>query len=125
MDLIESHFQKLQAQYPEATLSRRPDGSALVVIPNFLLPSGWSSQQTSILFVVPVGYPAARPDCFWADAGLRLSSGGQPSNTSVNANYGGAEQRLWFSFHPGSWHPTLDDLVTYTKLIKSRFERRQ
>jgi hypothetical protein len=96
-----------------------------VTIPEFPLPPGWSARATEVSFVVPLGYPVARPDTFWADADLRLQSGGFPANTNLNANYGGAAPRLWFSFHPSTWSPSRDSLLTFVRLILRRLQNTQ
>lgn len=122
MDLIEQQFAELKKVFGEAKLKRRQDNSAIVEIDNFRLPEGWSAKNTSVLFVVPAGYPIARPDCFWADAGLRLASGQPPANTTPNTQHGGPEQRLWFSWHPSSWNPNVDSLLTYVNVIRRRLQ---
>ena len=125
MDLLEEQFEQLRARYSRARLERRHDGTALVTIPDFPLPPGWSVPATDVCFIVPLGYPVARPDTFWARADLRLASGGFPMNTRLNADYGGAEPRLWFSFHPSTWSPSYDTLLTYARLIQQRLQEPQ
>ena len=120
MDKPGEHYEKLRTHFASAHLERRPDGSALVLIPDFALKPGWNKQQTTVVFIVPVGYPVAQPDTFWTDPDLRLANGGMPANSGINANYGGPSPRLWFSFHPSSWNPNLDDFLTYVKLIGRR-----
>jgi len=120
LDLLDQHFESLKKRFESALLQRRPDGSALVIVPDLPLPQGWLKKTCGVLFVVPNGYPQARPDSFWADPDLRLAHGGMPANTGINANYGGADPKLWFSYHPSGWNPNLDDLSTYLNLIKSR-----
>jgi hypothetical protein len=129
MDPIEEQFQQLHALYPTATLERRGDGTSLVVLPHFPLPPGWSTPTTEVVFVVPLGYPVARPDTFWTSPDLRLASGGFPANTQLNANYGDYGNRLldrlWFSYHPSTWNPSYDTLTTYVKLIRRRLQEPQ
>lgn len=120
MSILEEHFRQLSDAFPSAKLDPRPDGSAVVQIQDFPVPSGWNAPKTAVLFVVPVGYPIAKPDTFWTDENLRLSTGGMPANASINANYGGAKPMLWFSFHPNSWNPQVDSLFTYAMLIRRR-----
>jgi hypothetical protein len=74
-----------------------------------------------VWFVAPVGYPTAPPDCFWADAGLRLDSGGLPSNSAVQAVPLVGVAALWFSWHVASWRPAADSLVTYAHFVIRRF----
>ena len=125
MDPVEEQFQALRERFPAAQLERRGDGTALVTVPNFPLPPGWSTPATTVCFVVPLGYPVARPDTFWADLDLRLASGGFPANTQMNTNYGGPQPRLWFSFHPTTWHPSRDTLLTFARLIQHRLREPQ
>jgi hypothetical protein len=125
MDLLDEQFQTLRERFPSAQLERRGDGTALITITGMKLPAGWSEPTVDVAFVVPLGYPIARPDTFWADADLRLASGGFPSNTQLNANYGGDKPRLWFSFHPTTWHPSRDTLLTFAKLIQHRLQEAQ
>ena len=122
MPLTEQQFGRLRGNYPGSTLERQPDGSALITIPDFPLPPGWNKERTSIVFLVPVGYPMAQPDTFWADADLRLRHGGFPANTDLNTRYGRAEPRLWFSYHPTTWDPSRDTLLTFAKLIRRRLD---
>ena len=81
MTPLEQQFEILRGQCAGATLNQLPDGAHLITIPAYPLPDGWSKQVTEIKFIAPVGYPFARPDCFWTDADLKLKSGGVPINT--------------------------------------------
>src|ERR1700730_16762743 len=119
MGPLDIQFEKLQSKHPLATLQRNPDGSAIVTIPDIpLYNKGWSKSATTIRFVVPVGYPAAKPDCFWADADLRLSDGSVPKNTGQQPLPNFNQPMLWFSWHSSSWNVNNDDLRTYLRLIE-------
>jgi hypothetical protein len=111
----------LAAQFDTAALTDSPDGSALVTIDNVQLPAGWSASATQVHFLVPVGYPAAQPDCFWAAADLRLSSGAIPLNSGIQTIPLAQHPGLWFSWHLASWRPSLDTLSTYARFILKRF----
>ena len=122
MDVLEQHFQRLQAAVPQARLQRRGDGSAYVIVPDVRLPDGWNAPATTVYFLAPLGYPSARPDSFWADPALRLASGVLPANTQMNGNHpGDLGSVVWFSFHPTSWNPLRDDLLTYFNVVRTRF----
>jgi hypothetical protein len=73
-----------------------------------------------IKFIAPVGYPLSRPDCFWADVDLRLTSGSMPQNSANNPIPHRVENHLWFSWHLASWNPNSDNLLTYLNVIKRR-----
>lgn len=118
MDQIEVQYQKLKGSYPTAELQRRDDGTAVISIPDFALPSGWNVAATTVYILVPVGYPHAKLDSFWADGNLRLANNGMPANTGNNNTVG--EGKLWFSYHTSHWNPNLDTLLTYANVIKQR-----
>lgn len=100
-------------------------GVQFVVIKDVELPAGWNQRTTSIVIKIPPGYPVGAPDCFWADGSLRLASGAMPRSTGINADYGGGEPRLWFSFHVQKWNPNTDDLFRYFNVIRNRLEQPQ
>ena len=128
MPLLEEHFALLRdaserrKRFAEAALMPVSNGTALVQLRRFALPPGWNTTDTDVYFIVPVGYPVARPDTFWTDGGLRLANGGIPMSTGNNQVPGIPPNLLWFSWHPSTWNPNTDNLVTYTGMIARRFE---
>jgi hypothetical protein len=108
----------LVACYPAAAVHERPDHSAIVVVPSLPLGLGWSQPSTEVRFLVPTPYPAAQPDCFYADGQLRLAGGRMPANTALAELDG--DQLLWFSWHLTGWHPHRNDLVSYVRFIERR-----
>lgn len=118
--IVERHFEALRARHPAATLADNQDGTWTVHVPGIALPLGWDRQAVEVAFVVPTGYPIASPDCFWAEPGLTLASGGAPKNTGIAAVPGSPPNWVWFSWHPGMWDPNGSDLDTYVRLIGRR-----
>ncbi len=119
--LLPAERESLSATVPDLALAPLPDGSSLLSIPSLGLPTGWSAATTPVWFVVPVAYPAAQPDCFWAAADLRLASGATPANTGIQELPGTQEPVLWFSWHLAGWRPAVDDVSTYVRFILGRF----
>lgn len=82
-----------------------------VIIRHWLLPPGWNKTATSVLVLIPPGYPVTPPDNFYADNDLRLSGGSQPGSTSLDSMQLG---RPWlqFSYHveAADWRPHSDVL---------------
>lgn len=111
-------LQSLEARYGDVQVVRQPDGSVRVVLASVRLPRGWSQANSRIAFVLPVGYPAAQPDCFFADESLRLASGALPQNAGIQ-QFGNATW-LWFSWHVSGWTPGRDNSVTFAHFIESR-----
>ena len=117
---IEDQMQHVRRVCPHALTKPLSDGTTLVTIGDVPLPTGWSQPTTAINFVVPTGYPVAKPDCFYADAELRLENGGMPQSSGLNVLPGTNESRLWFSWHIASWNPAADSLLTYLRVIQRR-----
>jgi hypothetical protein len=112
----------LAAKYPGATIADAPDGTAMVSLPRVPLPAGWSLASVCVWFLVPVGYPAAQPDCFWTSSELRLASGAMPSNSGIQDVGATGGRALWFSWHPTTWRPAHDGLATFAHFIVRRFD---
>jgi len=117
---IEDQMQHIRRVCPQALTRALSDGTTLVTIADVPLPAGWSQPTTAVNFVVPTGYPVAKPDCFYADAELRLANGGMPQSSGPNVLPGTSESRLWFSWHIASWNPATDSLLTYLRVIQRR-----
>lgn len=93
------------------------DGS-VVVAADLVLPPGWNRAVTRVRFVVPVAFPSAQPDCFYADLDLRLAGGGMPMNSGIQQL--GGQEFLWFSWHLSTWSPATDNTATYLRFIERR-----
>jgi hypothetical protein len=124
-------FERLKERYAEAKLTELPSGAALIEIPNFELPEGWTASKATVWFIAPTGYPGPCPDCFWTEAALRLAKGPHPPQAS-NPSHAIPETQitgLWFSWHitdsQRNWNPNRDDLVTYASIIYNRFSKLQ
>ena len=122
---LEGQVERLRQAYPGSTARGLPDGTVLVTVPWIPIPGGWNQSQTAVSFLVPVGYPVAKPDCFYADAGLRLANGNLPMNAAPQQVPHTSETRIWFSWHLATWHPTRDSLQTYVRVILDRLKRPQ
>lgn len=119
---IQSQFEALRRDYPQAQMHPGP-GGVVITIPNVPLePSGkWNRPSTTVRIVAPAAYPQARPDCFWVDADVRLSSGGLPQNAQPNNQLG--QNLLWFSWHVSKWNPNVDTLHTYLRVVLDRLRQ--
>jgi hypothetical protein len=122
MSFVEEQLPRLRESYRQSTVHMLGDGTGVVTVPDVPLPAGWNRQSVTAFFVVPVGFPMARPDCFWVDENLRLTNGGLPKNSALQTvAWGGS--KLWFSWHPSSWNPNNDTLRTFVKVIEDRLRR--
>ena len=119
MPVSDAEVHRLRLVNGQARMYDVPGGLTAVIVPELPLPPGWSASETTVRWVLSPGYPAAQPDCFFADVDLRLASGSLPANSGIQQL--GTEQLLWFSWHVQSWRPGRDDLVTYLRFIERRF----
>lgn len=110
-----------RASHPDVTADPRPDGTVLVTVRDLRLPPGWNKSTCCVYFLLPVGYPVSRPDCFWAEPDLRLAGGGMPTNTNLQTVPSTSMSAVWFSWHLASWNPAEDDLLSYVRAIRGRF----
>jgi hypothetical protein len=123
MNILERQLEELRRVYSGgAEIRALPSGAALVELKSVALPPGWNRNGTSVRFVVPVGYPFAAPDCFWADNDLRLAAGTQPQATNFQPIPEVNLPGLWFSWHVQGWNPNHSNLVTYSKVIEQRLK---
>jgi len=106
-------------------LTSLANGSMLVELPDVDIGPGWAVQTAKVLFVVPPGFPAAQPDCFWVEpTGLRLANGGTPQNSNDSNPIPGDlildRRTTWFSWHLQGWNPNRDSLQSYYHVIMKR-----
>lgn len=123
MTPVQKQLEQLRNVYADAFETPLSDGTVLITVPNVRLPAGkWNKDQTTVRFLVPVGYPASRPDCFWSDSDLLLMGNRVPQNTGANQipNHPPLPV-LWFSWHVSTWSPNSDSLLTYLRVIERRF----
>ena len=119
---LDAQFAVLREAYPNADLTKLPNGAAIITLPDVPLPPGWSKQSLKVRFLAPIDYPMATPDCFWVDADLRLSNGGMPHATNMQPIPDTNESLLWVSWHVGKWNPNRDNLATYAKVVERRLK---
>ena len=125
MSIVDDHLRALGERHADMAATVLPSGTRLVVLPSVTLPAGWSKDRTEVRFLVPPSYPYAPPDCFWADADLRLADGRQPQSTAIGnpipeVGFAG----LWFSWHvTQSWVPNKGSLTSWAAAVDDRFRR--
>ena len=124
MTPLEKQFADLVSAYPGATKELLPSGAVLIRVPDVKpRQGGWNRDSITVSFLAPAGYPAARPDCFWADADLALAGGQTPSSSNkMPIPEKGGPPLTWFSWHLQSWDPVRDTLLTYVRVIRNRLE---
>ena len=99
-------------------------GMLCVVINEFPLPSGYSSDSVDLLLRLPPGYPDAAPDMFWCDPPVLFANGGVPPASELRETYLGRQwQRFSRHFARGQWRTGIDGLQSYLSLIRTDLQR--
>jgi len=114
---VASELDLVRERYPQAAV-QEGEGQRALVVPGVELPDGWSHAETTISILVPVGFPHVGPDCFFADAELRLASGVEPQNSAMQRLLG--RQQRWFSWHPAAWEAQSNSLGAYVRFCEGR-----
>jgi hypothetical protein len=121
-ELFSAQLAQAAEAFPGTRATSMADGGYLVEVP-LDLPPGWNRTHAMVRFLVPVAFPVAQLDCFFADADLRLASGAMPANSGMQLVNG--DNLLWFSWHLTSWDPLRDSLMSFIRFINERFRRGQ
>lgn len=122
--IIAKQLAQLQERFSGAHVQHLPSGTILVIVPDVRLPEGWSRSSTTIRFLIPLGYPHAQLDCFWAEPNLQLASGALPQNTAQNPIPEVPFVGLWFSWHlTFAWNPNRNTLLTWMDVILNRMRQ--
>src|SRR5487761_1688823 len=111
IDLIDTQLAELKQRYPAARIDRTPDGQQLLVVPGIAPGPGWNMSQVTVRILLPTGFPHVKPDCFYTDAGLLLTTGAEPGSSAVQGVFG--DQLRWFSWHLQAWDATTGSLQKY------------
>ena len=121
MSIVKTQFEGLKEQFPNAGLKELADGSFLITIPDLPLADGWSHNNVTAMFLAPVGYPHAKPDCFWVDPELKVN-GNDPQSIQRQPLPEVGGSYMWFSWHIGQWNPNQDSLITFVRVVMNRLE---
>ncbi len=128
--MVEDQFADLKKRVAEfspasdVTMTALPGGSALIKVTGIAI-EGWNRPTADILFVAPVGYPGAVPDCFWVEPnGIRVGEAGTPQNSNdsnaIPSDVVPNRSTTWFSWHMQGWNPNKDRLYSFFLVILDR-----
>ena len=127
--MIDAQFEELAKHcngqgFGTPTKADLQGGGTLIEVDNIPV-EGWNRPTVKILFVVPPGYPAGQPDCFWVEPNnFRLVDGQTPQaandGNAIPGDVVASRSTTWFSWHVQSWNPSRDSLITYFKVIQDR-----
>jgi hypothetical protein len=118
LDPVVAQLGAVRRRYPDARVEVSADGQRVLIVPNVPIRAGWNKNAAAIFFLVPVGYPQVKLDCFYVDADLRLANGEQPGQSAIQQVFGSSY--LWFSWHITEWNPANASLDQYVRVCEAR-----
>lgn len=100
------------------------DGKRWLIIDNYVLPQGYSSDKCSIAIEIPSTYPAAQLDMFYCFPSLSLTSKKVIPQTQVTQSISGNTYQRWSRHRPrGSWNPHTDSVISQLGLVEESLLR--
>ncbi|WP_122501710.1 multiubiquitin domain-containing protein [Pseudomonas viridiflava] len=86
-----------------------------LVIKDYVLPEGYTSEKVNLALDVPAAYPIAQIDMFYLLPGVALCSGLPIPNVQITAVIGGQTFQGW-SRHR-NWNPATDSIATQMSMV--------
>ncbi len=124
--LLEQHVNELRrAGYViEVTVDGSGEQARIqLVFKDYPVPMNiWGRDTVDLLVTAQGVYPNAKLDMFWVHPKLVLPGGRLPEGGNADESYLG---RVWqrFSWHPSTWNPARDNLITYLELVNHRLHQ--
>ena len=95
-----------------------------VMMPEWLLPSGFDRDVADLLIRLNSGYPDVPPDMWWFSPSVHLENGQALPATDVMERYLGRDWQRWSRhFNNGQWLSGIDGLESFLALIRQDMER--
>ncbi len=95
-----------------------------LLIQNYKLPNGYTTNSLSVAIEIPENYPAAELDMFYCFPQLVLSNGNQiPQTESQEVIFESSYQRWSRHREGGTWSPVDDSVITHLGLIEESILR--
>ena len=95
-----------------------------VVMPRWLLPSGFDQDESDLLIRLNPGYPDIPPDMWWFCPPIHLRNGqALPATSVMEMHLGRTWQRWSRHFSNGQWQSGIDGLESFLALIRQDLVR--
>ena len=92
------------------------NGKFGLLIEDFPVPEGYTMGKSTLLVLVPSGYPGSALDMFYFDPSLDRSDGSVINALASETHFGQAWQR-WSRHY--KWQPESDSVVTHIEYVKN------
>ena len=95
-----------------------------VVLPGYILPSGYDRAASDLLLRLQPGFPDVPPDMWWFYPAIRRADGRAIPATEVIERHLGRDWQRWSRhFNAGQWRSGVDSLESFLALIRRELER--
>ena len=95
-----------------------------LIVPTWVLPTGYSHQHVDMLLRLNAGYPDIPPDMWWFDPAVTFADSRPVPATQVIEPYLGRSWQRWSRhFTPGQWQSGIDGLESFFALIRGELNR--
>ena len=121
-ELPEEDIEYLNAHYPSQwKKTSEGNGKYGLIIENFPLPSGYTVEKSTLMLLIPSGYPGSGLDMFYFDPPLSRSDGRVIGcSDSIETHF--AQQWQRWSRHY-QWNPGSDFLVNHIEYVRNELEK--
>ena len=92
------------------------NGKFGLIIEGFPIPNGYTVEKSTLLLLIPSGYPGSVLDMFYFDPPLEKSAGSSINALAPETHFGQAWQR-WSRHY--QWQPGRDTIVTHIEYVKN------
>lgn len=99
--------------------------SRWIILRDFPLPDGYTTETTDIAVQIPATYPQAALDMFYCRPFAQLTSGQQIPATEARQSIAGQSYQRWSRHRSGAtaWNPNHDNLITHIAIIDDALAR--
>ena len=120
-ELPEEDMEYLNAHYPSQWKKvSEGNGKYGLLIENFSLPDGYNVEKSTLMLVVPSGYPGSGLDMFYFDPPLNRPDGREISALAIEIHFARQWQR-WSRHY--QWNPGEDSLVKHIGYVINELQR--
>ncbi|MYD31033.1 MAG: hypothetical protein F4201_01545 [Nitrospira sp. SB0677_bin_15] len=115
-ELLPEDLEYLEANYPAKWKQESEgNGKSGLLIEDFPVPGGYTEKTSTLMLLIPSGYPGAALDMFYFSPSLKRSDGSAVHAVAVEEHFGRTWQR-WSRHY--TWEPGFDSVVKHIEYVK-------
>ena len=116
-ELLPEDMEYLEGNYPSKWQKiSEGNGKFGLLIEDFPIPNGYTMGKSTLLVLIPSGYPGSALDMFYFNPPLNRSDG-SPTDALASEVHFGREWQRWSRHY--QWQPGIDTVVTHIEYVKN------